>query len=61
MSGTFTFASGCDFCLVKNIRVTGNITLDTGTSGIQFTEFWKAAASSVTDNSTGSFIQGMEY
>lgn len=60
LSGTLTFASGCDYSGVRNLKVTGNITVNSGVLGIQFTEFWIPSTASITDNGTASFIQGTQ-
>lgn len=52
IQGTVTFTSASDYSLVKNLRVTGNITFDAGSTGNIMTDCWQTAASTVTDNGT---------
>lgn len=61
ISGTLEFASGADLGLFQTIRVTGDISIDLNVAGVQIIDFWTSASATITDNGTGSFIQGMQY
>lgn len=60
LNGTLTFASGSDETLWKMMKVTDNITINSGVSEITLLEFWLATGKTITDNGTGSMIQGMQ-
>lgn len=60
ISGTLTFSSGSDLGYFELCKITGNITLDSGVSGVQLMNFWTNSSATITDNSTGSLIQGIE-
>lgn len=60
VNGTVTFASGATSALLKNVRISGNTTINSGVSIVQLLDFWLGSASSVTDNGTGTFVQGVQ-
>lgn len=60
LDGTLTFASGSSDAVFKNIKVTGNITINSGVSVVQILEFWLGSSKTITNNGTGTFIQGVQ-
>lgn len=60
INGTVTFASGSTDALMQNVRISGNITINSGVSIVQLLDFWLGTSSSITDNGTGSLIQGVQ-
>lgn len=60
ISGTLTFTSAADFAHFSLCKITGNITIDSGANGVQLVEFWTNSSATLTDNGTGSYIQGIE-
>lgn len=60
ISGSLEFAAGSDFSLAQQLKVTGGITIDAAVNGVQLLTFWNANGQTVTDNGTGSFVQGMQ-
>ena len=60
ISGTLTFDTGSDFSYFELCKITGNIALNTGVNGIQLMNFYTNSSATITDNSTGSLIQGIE-
>jgi pectin methylesterase-like acyl-CoA thioesterase len=59
INGTLTIASGANDCLVEGFKVTGNITINSGVSEASLISFWLGSGSTLTNNGSGSFIQGM--
>ncbi len=60
INGSLEFATGSDDSLVQMVKVASGITIDAGVSEIQLVSFWNASGQTITDNGTGSFIQGMQ-
>jgi len=59
IDGTLTFTSASDDSLVQALKVNDNITFDSGASENQLVTFWQATAKTITDNGTGTYVQGM--
>jgi hypothetical protein len=56
IDGTLTLTSSSDYALVRALKVTGNITLDSGSTGIFLRDCWVASGSTVTDNGSGNSV-----
>ncbi len=50
ISGTLTINDASDFSLIKQLKVTGNITFDAASTGNRLTDIWQTEASTITDN-----------
>lgn len=59
IDGTLTFTSASDESLVQAVKVNDNITFDSGASENQLVTFWQATNKTITDNGTGTYVQGM--
>lgn len=60
LTGTVTFASGSDDSVFQEIKFTGNLTINSGVNIAQILSFWLGNTSTITDNGTGTFIQGVQ-
>ncbi len=60
LTGTVTFASGSSDAVFQEIKFTGNLTINSGVNIAQILTFWLGNASTITDNGTGTFIQGVQ-
>lgn len=60
ISGSLTFDTGSDDSFIQGFKVTGNLNINSGVSEVQVISFWNGSASIISDNGTGTFIQGMQ-
>lgn len=60
INGTITFDTGSDYSLMKNLRTTQTVVLNSTTSGCIITDIFLASGKTFTDSSTGSLCQGMQ-
>ena len=60
LSGTLQFSTSSDYCTIKNIKVTGNITIDSDVSGVFLTEIFTTSSNTITDSGTGNWVFGIE-
>ena len=60
LNGSLTMDTGSDYSLVTNLRVNSGITINAGVTSAQVLNFWSAPNQTVTDNGTGSFLQGIQ-
>lgn len=60
LNGTLTLGTGSDKTIFKNMRVSGNVLLDTAASYLTFTENYLDTGATLTDNSTGSYTQWIQ-
>ena len=54
LAGTFSLNSGSDYSVLKDMRVTGNVTVNSNANFM--TEVWVATGSTVTDNGSANDI-----
>lgn len=54
ISGTWTMQSGAIYSIVENMKITGNITFNSGASGIFFRNIFTLSSATVTDNGTAN-------
>lgn len=59
LSGNLVFNASADESSCKFLRVTGNVTFDAGADKINFSDFWCANASVITDNGSSNYILGI--
>jgi len=50
IDGALTFATSADFSSISGIRITGDITFDSGTEGILFEKCWVPSTAAITEN-----------
>lgn len=60
LNGTLTYVSGADDGMTKDLRLLGDVTINSGVSEVTLIEFWLASAATITDNGDGTYIQGMQ-
>ena len=60
INGSLTFASGSSDSLVQSLKIAMGVTINTGVTEVQLVQFWNGTGFVVTDNGTGSYIQGMQ-
>lgn len=60
LTGTVTFATGADESIFKAMRIVGNVTFNSGVLIVQFLDFILGTSNTVTDNGTGTFVQGVQ-
>lgn len=59
INGTVNIQSGSDYSLIKFVKFTDNVVIDSGATGNIISEFWLASGKTITDNSTDELIFGM--
>lgn len=60
LSGTFTFASGSGKSIVKNIKISDNITINSGVNSVLLSEVYTVSGKLITDNGTANWIFALE-
>lgn len=60
ISGSLTITSAGDYALVSQFKVDNGIAVSSGAINVQLLNFWNAAGKTISDQGTGSFIQGMQ-
>lgn len=60
IDGTVTFTSSADYSGLKDVKVTDNITLDSGADGCIVKDIWLASGKSFTDNGTGNLLEAIQ-
>ena len=56
LNGTMTFDSNSDYSSVKNMRISGNITFNSGADGIFLRDCWQGSSSILTNSGSGNSI-----
>lgn len=60
INGSLTFTSAADKSTFKNIRLSDNITLNSGADLIKVEDVWLASGKSFVDNGTGNLLEGFQ-
>lgn len=60
LTGSVTFTSAADESLLTKIRLTDNITLDSGADMIRVSDVWLASGKTFIDNGTGNYVDGFQ-
>lgn len=60
ITGTVTFTSAADYSYLTNVKVTDNITLDSGADGIFINNIWFASGKTFTDNGSGNLLEAIQ-
>lgn len=60
VDGTFTFDSSSDRSLLSGIRLSGNMTLNSGANLISVSDVWFAATKTFIDNGTANLLSGFQ-
>jgi len=60
ISGTVTFTSSADYSSLKDVKVTDDITLNSGADGIVVRDIWLANGKTFIDNGTGNLLEAIE-
>lgn len=60
ITGSLTITSAADYSLIEKVKVDSGITIDSGAVSVQLLSFWSASGQTITDNGTGSLIQGIQ-
>lgn len=60
ISGTFQFSSGSSDSIVRDLRISGNITIDTVVTEISLTNFYLGHTSSFIGDSSTNYLQGFQ-
>lgn len=59
IDGTVTFTSTADYSSLKDLKVTGTVTANSGADGIFVKEIWLATGSTLVDNGTGNLMEAI--
>ena len=59
LDGTVTFTNTSLYSSLKDVKVTGDITLDSGADGIFIKEVWLSAGSTLVDNGNGNLLEAI--
>lgn len=60
LSGTWAFQAGSSYCSIKGLRISGNMTIDSGVTGIMAKEIWFDGTSTFVDNSGNTIANILE-
>ena len=60
INGTLTFSATTNNCSIKDVRITGNITFNSGSSYNMLTNFWFPASATITNSGTANYILGVQ-
>ena len=58
VNGAITFTSAADRSMLRGIRTSESVTLDSGADEILATDIWFATGKTFVDNGEGNFCQG---
>lgn len=58
LSGNWTFASGSNDSILNQMRITGNLTINSGVSEISVSDVWVTTKQNAINNGTGNYFQG---
>lgn len=60
IAGTITFLTGSDYSLLRQIRTTQSITINSGVNGVIIDDVFLASGMTFVDNGTGSYLRGTQ-
>jgi hypothetical protein len=60
LTGTVAFTSAADYSSLELIKVTDNITFDSGADGCHINKIWLAAGKTFIDNGSGNLLTGIQ-
>ena len=60
LDGTLQLSSGAGLSVIKNLKVTGNITIDSGVNNVNLSEIFVSAGVVISDSGTGNWVFAFE-